>query len=107
MVNKDDALNTEYVKYEKNVLKLKVLSRHISPTTYRYFLRHKLNSIGVAGLTHYACECANGRRTVGCCTHFAAIVHYLSYAKYTVKNKKNSQLLKVKLHKFWYVLLPL
>ena len=77
MVNKEGTLNTENVKDEKNVLKLKVLSRHIFRTTYRCFSRYKLNSVGVSGLTHYACECANGIRTVGCCSHIAAIVYYL------------------------------
>lgn len=82
MVDKDGKLNLEYVKDETNVLKLKVPSRHISRTTYRCFLRYKPNSTGISGLTHYACECANGRRTIGCCSHIAAIVYYLSHARY-------------------------
>ncbi|KYN10909.1 hypothetical protein ALC57_16948 [Trachymyrmex cornetzi] len=52
MVDKNGKLNIEYIKDEKNVLKLKVPSRHISRATY---------------------ECANGRRTIGCCPHIAAI----------------------------------
>ncbi|KYN10443.1 hypothetical protein ALC57_17417 [Trachymyrmex cornetzi] len=82
MVDKNGKLNIEYVKDEKNVLKLKVPSRHISRATYRCFLRYKLNSIGVSGVTYYACECTNGRRTIGCCSHIAAIIYNLSYARY-------------------------
>lgn len=69
MIDKDGKLNLEYVKEETNVLKLKVPSRHISRTTYRCFIRYKPNSVGISGVIHYACECANGRRTVGCCSH--------------------------------------
>ncbi|KMQ84861.1 hypothetical protein RF55_16997, partial [Lasius niger] len=80
MVDKDGKLKIEYVKDQSNVLKLKVPSRHISRTAYRCFLRYKPNSVGVSGLTHYTCECANGKRTVGCCSHIAAVVYYLFHA---------------------------
>lgn len=40
MVDKNGKLNIEYVKEEKNVLKLKIPSRHIFRTTYRCFLRY-------------------------------------------------------------------
>ncbi|KYN17567.1 hypothetical protein ALC57_10144 [Trachymyrmex cornetzi] len=55
------------------------------PHTYRCSLRYKPNSIGVFDVTHYACECANGRRTIGCCSNVAAIIYYLSYARYLSK----------------------
>ncbi|KAL0115827.1 hypothetical protein PUN28_011001 [Cardiocondyla obscurior] len=28
-------------------------------------------------LMHYACECANGRRIVGCCSYIAVFVRYI------------------------------
>ncbi|KYN04658.1 hypothetical protein ALC62_04469 [Cyphomyrmex costatus] len=93
MVDKNGKLNIEYVKDEKNVLKLKVPSRHIFRTTYRCFLRYTPNSIGVSGVTHYACECANGRRTIGCCSHIAAIIYYLFFARYLSKIFKPAEIL--------------
>ncbi|KYN12693.1 hypothetical protein ALC57_15133 [Trachymyrmex cornetzi] len=42
---------------------------------------------------HYACECANGRRTIGCCSHIAAIIYYLSYARYLSKIFKPAEIL--------------
>ena len=42
-------------------------------------------SIGVAGIKRYACECVIGRRTVSCCSHIAAIIYYLSHARYLSK----------------------
>lgn len=93
MIDTNGKLNIEHVKNEKNVLKLKVPSRHISCTSYRCFLWYESNSIGVSGLTHYACECVNGRRTVGCCSHIAAIVYYLSYPRYLSKIVKPAEIL--------------
>ncbi|KYN22009.1 hypothetical protein ALC57_05609 [Trachymyrmex cornetzi] len=92
---KNGKLNIEYVKDEKNVLKLIIPSRHISRATYRYFLKYKSNSIGVSGVTHYACECANGRGTIGCCPHIAAIIYYniLSHARYLSKIFEPAELL--------------
>lgn len=93
MVDTDGKLRIEYVKDESNVLKLKVPSRHISRTAYRCFLRYKPNTFGVSGLTHYTCECANGQRTVGCCSHIAAVVYYLSHARYLSKIFKPAEIL--------------
>ncbi|KYN09489.1 hypothetical protein ALC57_18394 [Trachymyrmex cornetzi] len=72
MVGKNDKLNIEYVKDEKNVLKLKVPSRHISRATYRCSLKYKPNSIGVSDVTH---------------------IYYLSYARYLSKMFKPAEIL--------------
>ena len=93
MVDTDGKRRIKYVKDESNVLKLKVPSRHISRTAYRCFLRYKPNTFGISGLTHYTCECANGQRTAGCCLHIAAVVYYLSYARYLSKNFKPAEVL--------------
>lgn len=93
MVDKDGKLTIEYVKDDKDVIKIKVPSRHISRKTYRCFLRYLPNSVGIFGVTHYACECANGRRTDGCCSHIAAIIYYLLYARYLAKIFKPAEIL--------------
>ncbi|GBP69737.1 hypothetical protein EVAR_48764_1 [Eumeta japonica] len=33
-------------------------------------------------ILRYCCDCPNGERTVGCCSHVAAIIYYLSYGRY-------------------------
>lgn len=63
MIDKDGNIRIQYVKEESNVLKLQVQSRHISKKVYRCFLRYVPDSIGISGLSDYACECANGNRT--------------------------------------------
>lgn len=93
MIDTDGKLTFEYVKEESTVLKFKVPSRHISRTSYRCFIRYKPNSVGISGVTHYVCDCANGRRTVGCCSHIGAIVYYLSHARYLSKIIKPAQIL--------------
>lgn len=93
MLDKDGKLKIEYVKDDTNVLKFKVPSRHISRTTYRCFIRYKPNSIGISGVTEYTCECANGRRTVGCCSHIAAVIYYLSHACYLSRIFKPAEIL--------------
>ncbi|KYN17399.1 hypothetical protein ALC57_10376 [Trachymyrmex cornetzi] len=35
----------------------------------------------------------NGRRTIDCCSHIAAIIYYLSYARYVSKIFKPSEIL--------------
>ena len=85
MLDKDVKLTVEYVKEEPNVLKFKVQSRHISRASYRCFIRYNPKSFGVSKVTNYACEYANSRRKVGCCSHIAAIVYYLSHATYLRK----------------------
>ena len=54
------------------------------------------------GLTHHTYECANGKRTVGCCSYINAIVYYLSHAKCLYQDFKQveilSDVLKKKLH---------
>jgi len=93
MVDKDGKVNLQFVKDEMNVLKLQVQSRHISRKMYRCFVKYKPNSVGISGLLQYACDCANGRRTVGCCSHIAAIVYYLAHARYLSKLLKPAEIL--------------
>ena len=76
MMNDNGSINLQFVKEQSNILKIQVQSRHISRKLYRCFSGYRPNSIGFAGIEKYACECANGRRTVGCCSHIAAIIYH-------------------------------
>ena len=79
---KRNQLTTKFVKEQAIILKFQVQSRHINRKLYRCFIGYRPNSIGVAGIERYACECDNGRRKDGCCPHIVAIIYYLSHAKY-------------------------
>ena len=56
-------------------------------------LKYEPNSIGVSGILEHVCDCANGNRTVGCCSHIAAIIYYLSHARYLSKIIKPAEIL--------------
>jgi len=56
-------------------------------------VKYKPSSVGISGLLQYACDCANGRRTVGCYSHIAAIVYYLVHARYLSKLLKPAEIL--------------
>ncbi|XP_018403017.1 PREDICTED: uncharacterized protein LOC108779943 [Cyphomyrmex costatus] len=93
MTNQDGEITMQYVKDQSNVLKVQVQSRHISRKVYKCFIKYKPNTNGIAGILEYVCDCANGNRTVGCCSHIAAIVYYLSHARYLSKILKPAHIL--------------
>ena len=61
---------------------------------YRRFIGYRPNSIGVAAIERYTCECANGRRTVGYCSHIEDIIYYLSHARYFSKIVRPAEILR-------------
>ena len=51
----------------------------LQPLTFHNFT---IQTVGINGIQRYCCNCANGNRTVGCCSHVAAAIYYLSHARY-------------------------
>ena len=52
------------------------------------------DSTGYSGVRRYCYECANGNRTVGCCSHvLAETIYYLSRARYLSKIVRPAELL--------------
>ena len=93
ILGNDGSINLNFVKDKTNILKVQIQSRHISRKAYRCFIEYSPNVVGVSGIKRYACECANGRRTVGCCSHVASIIYYLSHARYTAKIIRPAEIL--------------
>ncbi|CAH2100482.1 unnamed protein product [Euphydryas editha] len=91
--NTDNTLAEEFVKDQTNVLKAQVQSRHIGRKVYRCFIEYKPDTIGWSGILRYCCECANGLRTIGCCSHVAAIIFYLAHARYLAKIPRPAEIL--------------
>ena len=75
-------INANFLKANKSIVKFEVRSRHINRKTYKCYIEYAPNTIGKAGILRYTCECANGLRTIGCCSHVAAITYYLTHARY-------------------------
>ena len=83
MLREDNSITVKIHRDDSNVLKFEVPSRHIKRTTYRCYVDYMPRSAEQAGkIRRYCCECANGKRTVGCCSHVAAVVFYLSHARH-------------------------
>lgn len=75
-------INLEYIRMKPNIIKALIRSRHINKKTYKCYIEYKPESIGYNGILRHSCDCANGLRTVGSCSHVAAIIYYLSNARY-------------------------
>jgi len=74
-------------------IKVEIQSRHISRLKYRVFIRYEPKNNTIGGILGYSCECANGNRTIGSCSHVAAIIFYLSNACYQSKIVRPHQIL--------------
>ncbi len=46
-----------------------------------------------SGISKYCCECANGKRTIGCCSHVESVIYYLSHARYLAKIIRPAEIL--------------
>ncbi|XP_066248319.1 uncharacterized protein [Euwallacea similis] len=85
ITNEDGSLNVDYLKENATILRIQSRSRHSNRKTYTSFIDYTLKRNDVAGICRYCCDCANGKRTVGCCSHVAAIIYYLSHARYLAR----------------------
>ena len=74
-------------------LKCLVQSRHINAKKYRVFIRYYPSTNSIDGICSYCCECANGTRTIGCCSHISALIFYLSHARYQSKFTRPNEIL--------------
>lgn len=50
-------------------------------------------TIGKAEILGCNCECANGLRTVGCCSHIVAIIYYFAHVRYLARVVKPARML--------------
>jgi hypothetical protein len=82
MLNEDNTINIKIHRDESNILRAEVPSRHVKSRVHRCYVNYEPESIGCSGIKRHYCKCANGTRTVGCCSHVATVVYYLSYARY-------------------------
>ena len=99
MMDESDNITIQFVRDKTNILKAQVQSRHIGRKVYRCFIEYKPNTIGWSGVSRYSCECANGLRTVGCCSHVAAIIFYLSHGRYLAKIPRPAAILNTLFNK--------
>ena len=75
-------INNELVEERFKILSAEIQSRHKKKTKYKVFISYLPNSSDPNSIEGWACNCHSGTRTVGCCSHNACIIYYLSYAKH-------------------------
>ena len=93
MMDEENNINLRCLKQDKNILQFQVQSRHINSKIYKCYIDYTPHSIGCSGIKRHFCECANGSRTIGCCSHVAAIIYYLSHARYLAQIIRPAEIL--------------
>ncbi|KAJ8685115.1 hypothetical protein QAD02_020908 [Eretmocerus hayati] len=82
-----------YVKASPVTIRFEVRSRHMNRRMYECFIKYGDQYVDIRAILGYYCECANGLRTVGCCSHVASMVYYLSQARYLSQIIRPAQIL--------------
>ena len=93
IMDDQDQITGSYLKISKNILRFDVKSHHKNKKTYKCYIEYEPDLNCIDGIKGYACYCANGLRTVGCCCHIRAIIYYLSYARYMTNIIRPAELL--------------
>ena len=69
-------------KYPKSsrskIVRADFRSRHSDASKYRLLIKYRPNAKTSAGIEWWYCTCRSGARTVGCCSHIAGLILYLS-----------------------------
>ena len=98
LINDDNTINLRIHRDNSTILKMEVQSRHIKRRTYRCYVDYAPNSTGLNASRRHYCECANGRRTVDCSSHVAALVYYLSRAHHHTRIIRPAEILNSLFH---------
>ena len=78
----DGSVSIGFIKETRTIVRLEMKSRHVNRTTYRLYIDYDPLNNSIDGIRRYCCECPNGARTVGCCSHVATALFYLSFARF-------------------------
>eukprot|EP00732_Lithocolla_globosa_P004148 Lithocolla_globosa_v1_NODE_3667_length_1610_cov_8.323473.p1 type:complete len:283 gc:universal NODE_3667_length_1610_cov_8.323473:877-29(-) len=89
--NEKGAYEIQFHKEAKDMLRVRMQSRHKNSTKYFLWLEYSSREI-----TGWYCQCGTGSRTAGCCAHIAAVTWYLTLARHTGYKPQN--------HKWWNLL---
>ena len=78
-------VNIELIENNSKILSAAIQSRHHNAVKYKIFISYLPNSNEYSSINGWICSCLTGLRTVGCCSHVACLIYYLSYSKYLEK----------------------
>jgi hypothetical protein len=83
-LNDDGLYEFEFIPENKNLIKIKINSRHSSSTIYTLFIKIDRNETSDL-IKAYYCDCKVGARTIGCCAHIASALWYFGIAVHDSK----------------------
>jgi hypothetical protein len=75
------------------ILLSKIESRHVNKCEYNVYIKYLPNESSTKSIAGWFCTCKDGARTVGCCSHIACVIYYLSFGKYKDNLKKPAEFL--------------
>ena len=82
-------INRNSIKdHDNSILVASIQSRHIRKMKYGVVIAYKPDIKDITSIYSWTCTCKVGKRIVGCCSHVAAIVFYLSFGMYQKDLKK-------------------
>lgn len=93
ILDEHDNLSVGFYKENEKIIRVSVPSRHRNKKNYNCYVEYTPNAIGPGAILRYCCDCANGKRTVGCCAHVAAIIYYLSNGRYEERILRPAEIL--------------
>ncbi|CAF4644902.1 unnamed protein product, partial [Didymodactylos carnosus] len=79
-INEDGQYEILVSTDNSNLLRANIQSKQSNRKNYNVIVEYNRKTV-----TGYCCECPNGNRTVGCCSHVASIMWYLGIARYDTK----------------------
>jgi hypothetical protein len=83
-------INEKEIKEGANrLLYCKFFSRHKSQTIYNVYIEYNPLDKTINSISEWYCNCKIGARTVGCCSHIAALLYYLGIERNKSKAKKD------------------
>jgi hypothetical protein len=73
------------------IILAKIESRHVNNCQYNVYIKYLANENSYKSIDGWYCKCKDGSRTVGCGSHFACVIYYLSNGKYESNLKKPAE----------------
>ncbi|RNA21719.1 vacuolar sorting-associated 13c [Brachionus plicatilis] len=70
---------------DSKIVFAKIQSRHSNSVKYKVFVRFKPNSNQLDDIT-WVCSCKTGKRTLGCCSHIAALIYFMAIGRFNITN---------------------
>lgn len=82
IIDANDEVPMRFVKVKPTIIRVNIRSRHSERVEYRVYVDYEPGRNNVEGIKGYYCDCKNGARTVGCCSHVATVVSYLALMRW-------------------------